>query len=40
MKHSLAYVNENGESTISYRPVHYYTLSNDVSPFPPQKRVY
>lgn len=40
MKHSLAYVDESGKATIAYRPVHYYTLSNDVSPFPPQKRVY
>ncbi len=40
MKHSLAYVDDAGKATIAYRPVHYYTLSNDVSPFPPQKRVY
>lgn len=40
MKHSLAWRDEAGKVTLSYRPVHYYTLSKDVEVFPPQERVY
>ena len=40
MKHSLAYRDENGKVSLSYRPVHYYTLSDEVDVFPPQERVY
>jgi hypothetical protein len=25
---------------LGYRPVHNFTLSNDVQPFPPKERVY
>jgi succinate dehydrogenase / fumarate reductase flavoprotein subunit len=40
MKHTVAYVSEQGEVTLSYRPVKMRTLTNEVSVFPPQKRVY
>ncbi|MDG2518188.1 succinate dehydrogenase / fumarate reductase flavoprotein subunit [Lysobacter sp. OAE881] len=39
-KHTLCSVNERGETSIDYRPVHMYTLSDDVSVVPPKKRVY
>jgi succinate dehydrogenase / fumarate reductase, flavoprotein subunit len=31
---------ESGKVTIDYRPVHEYTLTDDVSYFPPKARVY
>ena len=40
MKHSIIWVDPEHEATIGERPVHSYTLSNDVEPVPPQKRVY
>jgi succinate dehydrogenase / fumarate reductase flavoprotein subunit len=41
MKHTLAWMDRtNGKVTIDYRPVHTYTLSNDVSYIEPQARVY
>ena len=40
MKHSVIYVNDNGETKIVYRPVHLNTLTNDVEPVPPKARVY
>jgi succinate dehydrogenase / fumarate reductase, flavoprotein subunit len=41
MKHTLAWLDsKTGKVTIDYRPVHTYTLSNDVSYIEPQKRVY
>ncbi|MEQ9639955.1 MAG: succinate dehydrogenase flavoprotein subunit [Alphaproteobacteria bacterium] len=40
MKHTLTWLREDGEVVIDYRPVHTYTLSNDVQYFPPQARVY
>uniref|UniRef100_A0A7S1J8M1 Succinate dehydrogenase [ubiquinone] flavoprotein subunit, mitochondrial n=1 Tax=Eutreptiella gymnastica TaxID=73025 RepID=A0A7S1J8M1_9EUGL len=41
MKHSLAYMDMNsGDVTMDYRPVHDWTLTNDIKPFPPKKRVY
>jgi succinate dehydrogenase / fumarate reductase flavoprotein subunit len=40
MKHTLSWMNEKGEVTIDYRPVHTYTLSNDVSYIEPKARVY
>jgi len=39
MKHTLAWV-ENGEVRIDYRPVHDYTLSNDIAYIEPKARVY
>ncbi len=40
MKHTLAWLGDDGETTIDYRPVHLYTLSDDVETFPPKARVY
>ena len=40
MKHTLAWLDENGELSIDYRPVHLYTLSDDIEVFPPKARVY
>src|SRR3546814_20495767 len=39
-KHSLCWVGDEGETRIDYRPVHMYTLDDDVDVVPPQKRVY
>jgi succinate dehydrogenase / fumarate reductase flavoprotein subunit len=41
MKHTLIWLNEEtGETRIDYRPVHAFTLTNEVEPIPPKKRVY
>ncbi len=41
MKHTLAWLDtENGKVIVDYRPVHTYTLTNDVSYIEPAKRVY
>ncbi|HWW49114.1 MAG TPA: succinate dehydrogenase flavoprotein subunit [Xanthobacteraceae bacterium] len=40
MKHTLAWLDESGKVTIDYRPVHTYTMSNDVQYIPPKARVY
>jgi succinate dehydrogenase / fumarate reductase, flavoprotein subunit len=40
MKHTLAWVDEKGNVTIDYRPVHTYTLSNDIAYIEPKARVY
>jgi succinate dehydrogenase / fumarate reductase flavoprotein subunit len=40
MKHTLAWISDKGEITIDYRPVHTYTLTNEVSYIEPKKRVY
>jgi succinate dehydrogenase / fumarate reductase flavoprotein subunit len=40
MKHTLAWLDANGNVKIDYRPVHAYTLTNDVAYIEPQKRVY
>jgi succinate dehydrogenase / fumarate reductase flavoprotein subunit len=41
MKHTLTWLDtETGKVTIDYRPVHTYTLTNDVSYVEPKKRVY
>ncbi len=41
MKHSLSWLDPaSGKVTIDYRPVHTYTLTNDVSYIEPKKRVY
>jgi succinate dehydrogenase / fumarate reductase flavoprotein subunit len=39
-KHSLCWVSEGGETHIDYRPVHMYTLDDDVEVVPPKARVY
>ncbi len=40
MKHSLAWADHDGAVRLGYRPVKMQTLTNEVSVFPPQKRVY
>ncbi|AXK71628.1 succinate dehydrogenase flavoprotein subunit [Lysobacter sp. TY2-98] len=40
MKHTLCWIDDAGNTRIDYRPVHSYTLTNDVAPVPPKKRVY
>ena len=41
MKHTLAWLDAaTGKVSIDYRPVHTYTMTNDVSYIPPKKRVY
>jgi succinate dehydrogenase / fumarate reductase flavoprotein subunit len=40
MKHTVSYCDEKGNVRFSYRPVKMQTLTNEVSVFPPKKRVY
>ena len=40
MKHSLTWVDADHKATLGERPVHMFTLSNDVESVPPAKRVY
>ena len=40
LKHTLCWVDEAGNTRIDYRPVHMYTLSDEVSVIPPKPRVY
>jgi succinate dehydrogenase / fumarate reductase flavoprotein subunit len=40
MKHTLAWIDNGGNTTIDYRPVHDYTMTNDVQYIPPKARVY
>ena len=40
MKHTLAWVDSAGKVTIEYRPVHEYTMSNDIEYIEPKARVY
>ena len=40
MKHTLAWADARGQVRIDYRPVHDYTLTNDIAPFPPKARTY
>ena len=40
LRHTLATLNESGEARFEYRPVHLHTLTDEVEPFPPKKRVY
>ncbi len=40
MKHTISYLDERGEVDLAYRPVRMQTLTNEVSVFPPKKRVY
>ncbi|WP_084420741.1 succinate dehydrogenase flavoprotein subunit [Henriciella litoralis] len=40
MKHTLAWVDEAGKVTIDYRPVHEYTMSNEIEYIEPKARVY
>ncbi len=40
MKHTLVGIDDKGKVNFEYRPVHLYTLSDDVEVFPPKPRVY
>src|SRR5690242_3304187 len=40
MKHTLAWIDPDGNTRIDYRPVHNYTMTNDVQYIPPKARVY
>ena len=40
MKHTLAWLDPNGRVRLDYRPVHTNTMTNEVEPIPPRKRVY
>jgi len=40
MKHTLSWMEPDGRVRIDYRPVHMYTLSDDVAVVPPKARVY
>jgi succinate dehydrogenase / fumarate reductase flavoprotein subunit len=41
MKHTLAWFDDKtGRVKIDYRPVHDYTMTNEIAPFPPKARVY
>jgi succinate dehydrogenase / fumarate reductase flavoprotein subunit len=40
MIHSTSYINDKGAVTQGSRPVHLYTMTQDVQPIPPKKRVY
>jgi succinate dehydrogenase / fumarate reductase flavoprotein subunit len=41
MQHTLTWYDDaSGKAAIDYRPVHSYTMSNDVEPIPPKLRVY
>ena len=40
MKHTLSWVNAQGKVIIDTRPVHMYTLTDDVEVVPPKARVY
>jgi len=39
-KHTLVWIDEAGQSRFDFRPVHMYTLTDDVEVVPPKKRVY
>ena len=40
MKHTLAWIDDKGKVTIDYRPVHAYTLTDEVDYIRPKERVY
>jgi succinate dehydrogenase flavoprotein subunit len=40
LKHTLSWLDGEGEVRLGTRPVHLYTLSNEVQAFPPKARVY
>ncbi|MCT4635736.1 MAG: succinate dehydrogenase flavoprotein subunit [Rickettsiales bacterium] len=40
MKHTVSWIDSKGKVKIDYRPVHQYTLTDEVKVVPPKKRVY
>ena len=40
MKHTLTWLDANGQARIDYRPVHMYTLTDEATVIPPKARVY
>ena len=40
MKHTICWLTPHGKPTIDYRPVHEYTLTDDIKYIEPKKRVY
>jgi succinate dehydrogenase / fumarate reductase flavoprotein subunit len=40
LKHTLCWLNDDGDVRLGYRPVHLQPLSNEVSTIPPKERVY
>jgi succinate dehydrogenase flavoprotein subunit len=40
LKHTLSWMDGDGKVRLGYRPVHLFTLSNEVQVFPPKARVY
>jgi len=40
MKHTLVWLDDHGKVTLDYRPVHTYTMTNDVAYVEPKARVY
>ena len=40
LRHTVAWLGEDGRPVLDYRPVRLRTLTNDVEPIPPQARVY
>src|SRR3989440_509894 len=40
MEHTLAWIDQAGKTSIDYRPVHDYTMTNDVQYIPPKARGY
>ncbi|MDI2112919.1 succinate dehydrogenase flavoprotein subunit [Commensalibacter nepenthis] len=40
LKHTVSFLNDKGEVSLDYRPVHMNTLTDEIQTFPPKKRVY
>jgi succinate dehydrogenase / fumarate reductase flavoprotein subunit len=40
LKHTVSWLDHNGKVRLDYRPVHMYTLSNEVQAVPPKARTY
>ena len=40
MKHTVVWLDKNGKTRIDYRPVHMYTLTDEIDVIPPKARVY
>jgi len=40
LKHTLSWLDRDGNVRLGTRPVHLFTLSNEVQAFPPKARIY